>query len=119
MLGANLTAMDPWTMSLLDNPEVIAVDQLSGGAHQVLSADGTVVWVSRPQGKRAGHEWYVATFNLQAHARTVTLPWKSLSLTGRRYALRDLWSRRDIGPAVMLRTQLPAHGAALYLLSQH
>ena len=121
MLGANLTAIDPWTMSLLGNPEVIAVDQQSADAHQVLSADGTVVWVSRPQGKgtQTAHDWYVAVFNLQTHARTVTLPWKSLSLTGRRYALRDLWSRRDIGPAVMLRTELPAHGAALYLLSQH
>jgi hypothetical protein len=116
-LGANLTAIDPWTMSLLDNPEVISVDQRSSGARQVLSAGGTVVWVSRPQGERAEKDWYVAVFNLRARERTVTVPWKTLSLTGRRYAIRDLWSRRDLGPAGVLRVQLPAHGAALYLVS--
>ncbi|MHB8816485.1 MAG: glycoside hydrolase family 27 protein [Steroidobacteraceae bacterium] len=118
-LGANLTAIDPWTMSLLDNPEVISVDQRSTGAHQALSAGGTVVWVSRPQGARADMEWYVAVFNVRARERTVALPWESLSFTGRRYAIRDLWNRRDLGPAGMLRVQLPAHGAALYLVSPH
>ncbi len=118
ILGANLTDMDPWTMSLLENREVIAVDQRSTGARQVLSADGTVVWLSRPETRQMSHDWYVAVFNLQSAARTVVLPWKSLSLSGRRYAIRDLWSRQDLGPATILRARLPAHGAALYLLAQ-
>ncbi|HEX5208562.1 MAG TPA: glycoside hydrolase family 27 protein [Steroidobacteraceae bacterium] len=117
-LGANLTEMDPWTMSLLDNPEVIAVDQRSADAHQLLSDGGTVAWVSRPEGTRTNNDWYVAVFNLQARKRTITLPWTSLSFTGQRYAIRDLWNRRDLGPAEMLRAQLPAHGAALYRLSR-
>ena len=116
-LGANLTAVDPWTLSLLDNPEVIAVDQRSTGAHQALSAGGTVVWVSRPQGEYAHDRWYVAIFNLRARKRTIALPWDSLSLTGHRYAIRDLWHRRDMGSAGMLRAPLAAHGAALYLVS--
>lgn len=117
-IGANLTRMDPWTMSLLDDPEVIAVDQQATAAHQVLSAGGTVAWVSRPEGglSRSGEDWYVAVFNLRARARTIALSWRSLSLTGRRYAVRDLWARRDLGPADLLRVRLPAHGAALYLL---
>ena len=117
ILGANLTQMDPWTMSLLDNPEVIAVDQRSADARQVLSKDDTVVWVSRPRNEQPGNDRYVAVFNLRTHVTRVALPWKSLSLTGRRYVIRDIWSRRDLGPAPMLRAQLPAHGAALYLLS--
>lgn len=117
-LGANLTRMDPWTLSLLDNPEVIGVDQRSASAHQVLSAGGTVVWVSQPQGERTDDGSYVAVFNLRARKQTVALPWQSLSFTGRRYAIRDLWNRRDLGPAGMLRVELPAHGAALYRVSR-
>jgi alpha-galactosidase len=122
-LGANLTRMDPWTLSLLDNREVIAVDQSATDAHQVLSRAGTVAWLSRPQGTGPGDGatidagWYVAVFNLRNRARTVTLPWQSLSLTGRRYALRDLWRRRNLGSAAALRARLPAHGAALYRLT--
>lgn len=119
-IGANLTRMDPWTMSLLDDPEVIAVDQQSTGAHQAFSSGGTVVWVSRPEGNlsRSGNDRYVAVFNLRARARAIALPWSSLSLTGRRYAVRDLWARRNLGPADTLRVRLPAHGSALYLLSR-
>jgi alpha-galactosidase len=119
-LGANLTQMDPWTLSLLDNREVIAVDQAATGAHQVLSQDGTVAWVSRPgrAGSKADNDWYVAVFNLRNHARTVTLPWTSLSLTGSHYALRDLWRRRDLGSAGQLQARLPAHGSVLYLVSR-
>ncbi|MGH8294013.1 MAG: glycoside hydrolase family 27 protein [Steroidobacteraceae bacterium] len=116
-IGANLTRMDPWTISLLDDPEVIAVDQQSSGAHQAFSSGGTVVWVSRPEGDLS-NDWYVAVFNLRARARTIALPWSSLSLTGRSYAARDLWARRNLGPADMLRVRLPAHGSALYLLSR-
>jgi alpha-galactosidase len=117
-LGANLTQMDPWTLSLLDDPEVIAVDQGATDAHQVLSTGGTVAWVSRPQGDgpKVDDGWYVAVFNLRNRARTVALPWRSLSLTGRQYALRDLWRRRDLGSAAALRVRLAAHGSALYLV---
>ena len=119
-LGANLTQMDPWTLSLLDNREVLAVDQSATGAHQVLSKDGTVAWLSQPErvGSKRDSGWYVAVFNLRDHARSVTLPWASLSLTGRRYALRDLWRHHNLGSAAELRASLPAHGSALYLVTR-
>ena len=117
-MGGNLTQTDPWTLSLLDNPEVIAVDQYASDSHQALSAGGTIAWLSIPRGAQPSSrgDRYLAVFNLQPRARTITLSWSALSLTGSRYALRDLWQRRDIGPAAALRVRLDPHGAALYRL---
>ncbi len=113
MIGANLTRMNRWTLSLLDDPEVIAVDQDARGAHQVLARDRFVVWMSRPQ---HGGGWYLAAFNLADHARVLKLPWRALSLSGRRYGMRDLWRRRSLGVATALRVRLAPHGSALYRL---
>jgi hypothetical protein len=38
-------------------------------------------------------------------------------LTGSRYDLRDLWERRDRGPAESLALTLAPHGSVLYRLS--
>lgn len=117
-MGGNLTEMDPWTLSLLDDPEVIAVDQRSVDAHQAFSSAGTSVWLSRPRTatRRGRRGWYLAVFNLKDRTRTIRLPWSALSLTGSGYAMRNLWQRRDIGTAKLLRVQLAAHGAALFRL---
>ncbi len=105
-------------MSLPDDPEVIAIDQRSFEAHQALSSGGTVVWLSRPRAATpSGREdWYLAVFNLRPAARTIDVSWSALSLAGRRHARRDLWTRRNVGSATLLRVRLDAHGAALYRL---
>lgn len=113
MIGGNLTRMGAWTLSLLDNPEVIAVDQHAREARQVLDSDQFVVWVSRPQ---HGGGWYLAAFNLASHPRTLTVRWPHLALRDSRYRVRDLWRRRDLGSETMLRVRLDAHGSALYRL---
>jgi alpha-galactosidase len=117
-MGGNLTEMDPWTLSLLDDPEVIAVDQRSADAHQAFASAGTTVWLSRPAAavKSGRSGWYLAVFNLRGRPRSIRLSWSALSLTGSRYAMRDLWRRRDLGAAPLLRVRLPAHGAALFRL---
>ena len=62
MVGANLPKSDEWTISLLTNPEVIAVDQKSKENRVAVSTDSTVVWTARPE---TGDGWYVAVFNLK------------------------------------------------------
>lgn len=114
MIGGNLTRMDTWTLSLLDNPEVIAVDQHARDAHQVFDRNGFVAWVSRPQ---RGGGWYFAAFNLEARPRTLTVRWPRLSLPAARYRVRDLWSRRDLGSVSSLSVRLAAHGSVLYRLA--
>lgn len=112
-MGGNLTRMDRWTESLLDNPEVIAVDQQASDAHQALAHDGFVVWLSKPD---AGGGWYLAAFNMQPRARTLAVSWQELALPLARYHVRDLWDHRDRGVAGTLTVHLDAHGTALYRL---
>jgi alpha-galactosidase len=112
-MGGNLTRTDHWTEGLLADPEVIAVDQHASGAHQALARDGFIVWLSRPD---SGGGWYLAAFNTQPKQRTLAVSWQALALPAARYAVRDLWQRRDRGVATTLSVPLEAHGAALYRL---
>lgn len=120
-MGGNLLRMRHWTESLLENPQVIAVDQRSTGAHQAFAANGFVVWLSRPQGEQprrsGGASWYLAAFNLEPRARRLSLSWQALGLPGSRYRARNLWTRRDAGAAPSLEVRLDAHGATLYRLT--
>jgi hypothetical protein len=105
--------MNHWTLSLLDDREVIAVDQQARDARQVFARHAFVVWTSRPQ---HGGGWYVAAFNLAARARTLRVPWRALGLAPGRYRLRVLWQRRTLGDANALKVRLAAHGSVLYRL---
>jgi len=60
MHGGDLTAMDPFTASLLTNREVLAVNQLSEENRPLFDRDGLVAWVAtEPQSR----DRYLALFN--------------------------------------------------------
>ncbi len=111
MVGGDLPRADEWTTSLLTNPEVIAVDQHSTGNHPVVSTDKAVVWVAQ---SAVGNGTYLALFNLTASSQTVQYGWRDLGLAKAKYNLRDLWERKDLGPADSITVTLPAHGSVLY-----
>jgi alpha-galactosidase len=111
MVGGDLPKADAWTTSLLTNSEVIAVDQQSSGNHPVVSTEKTVVWVAE-SGKAGGH--YLAIFNLEDASQSVRYSWKDLGLPGKKYKVRDLWERKDLGPAQSVNVTLPPHGSVLY-----
>jgi alpha-galactosidase len=119
MVGGELPAADAWTLSLLTNPEVIAVDQHSSGNHPVintdkLNTDKAVVWLAQSTSENAQ---YVAVFNRSESSAMVHYEWKDLGLAGKIYKLRDLWEHKDLGAAGALTAKLPAHGSLLYGLS--
>lgn len=60
MFGGHLPSNDAFTLSLLTNPEVIAVDQESANNRQLFRTNDKVAWVAdAPQGGK-----YLAVFNL-------------------------------------------------------
>ncbi len=114
MVGANLPDNDPWTLALLSNPEIIALDQdaLGAPARRVAVQGDTEVW-ARPL---ADGSLAVGLFNRGDAAQPVSARWSDLHLAGPRDA-RDLWQRRDRGVVTSeFTTLVPRHGAVLVRL---
>ena len=113
MWGGNPAQLDAWTFSLLTNREVLAVDQESSSSSPVLENDRTVVWKSVPA---KDHALDVAVFNLTAAPQEFVARWKELSLPKKKYKVRDLWQRQNLGTRDRLKVLLPPHGCVLYRL---
>ncbi|MDR3459778.1 MAG: glycoside hydrolase family 27 protein [Verrucomicrobiae bacterium] len=114
MLGNNLPDTDEWTLSLLTNDEVLAVNQdpLGIPARRLRQTKGTEIWMKplKNGGKAIG------LFNRSAAAQDVELNWKDAGLGGEQ-TLRDLWSHKDLGTfKEEYVAQVPSHGAVLLLV---
>lgn len=110
-IGADLAKLDTFTLSLLSNDEVIAVDQdpLGRAAGRVWSDARREIW-ARPL---ADGTMAVGLFNRGLHASQVTVQWAQLGLQGRQ-PVRDLWQRKDLGVTQdKFTATVPRHGAVL------
>ncbi len=119
MIGADLTKLDDFTLSLLTNDEVIAVNQKSTNNRELFHRDGFYGWVAGVPGSA---DKYVALFNTRATGATeasATVPVKlsELGFSGK-IRVRDLWRQKDLGlVANEFAPVINAHGAGLYRLS--
>jgi alpha-galactosidase len=122
MFGGHLPASDEWTLSLITNDEVLAVNQNSGGNRQLFRKDGLIAWMAdAPGGGR-----YLAVFNTrdQPSAATeggVEIPIRlaALGFTGP-CAVRDLWEKKDLGTFTdAFAPVVTCHGAGLFVISNH
>jgi hypothetical protein len=94
MFGGDLPSNDAFTLSLLTNDEVLAVDQHSTGNHELFAEGNQVAWVAGVPNSR---DKYLALFNLDDHApATMGVKWAQLDLSGQ-CAVRDLWQHKDLG----------------------
>lgn len=115
MLGSDLVSLPDTILSLITNPEVIAVNQNSTGNKQVYNKDGTAAWTGLDP--ESGDK-YLALFNLTDSARTVDFDFLSDSLSGK-YLIRDLWKHQNKGIFyIKFGELLEPHGAGLYKLSR-
>ena len=115
MVGANLPDNDPWTWALLTNPEVLAVNQdaLGAAGKPVFQQEGQDFWIK----KLSDGSLAVGLFNRSDFDDTLTANWAKLGLSGR-YAVRDLWLRRELGKFAGKYTAfVPRHGAVLLKLT--
>ena len=113
MIGGNLPRSDPWTVALLTNPEVLAVDQYSNGNREALATHDIVIWRA---GNGDAKQSYVAVFNRGEKPRSIHYSWKDLGLNEHNYGERDLWQRQDVGRAQYLAATLAPHECILYRL---
>jgi len=116
VLGCDLAKLDPFTVSLLSNDEVIAVDQdpLGKPATRVFGDYFHEVWM-RPL---ADGSYAVGIFNLAPGTFTQSVSLSDLGLTGD-YTVRDLWRQRDLGTfGSAFSTSIPGHGVCLIRLQK-
>lgn len=111
MMGGNLPLTDAWTISLLTNSEVLAVDQNSTDSHEVIATPDVVVWTAR---SADGRESYLAVFNRGEEKQNVRYVWSELGLAEKSYAVHDLWQPKDLGRAESLSATLASHSCTLY-----
>ncbi len=111
LIGCDLTAMDKFTLDLLTNDEVLAVNQDPlGKPAGRKSKDGLLEVWSRPlwDGTVAA-----GLFNRGPAAEKVTALWKDIGAGGTQ-PVRDLWVQKDLGAATDAFTAtVPGHGAVL------
>ena len=111
LIGCDMSQMDPFTIDLLSNDEVLDVDQdpLGKAATRKAQEGSTEVW-TRPL---ADGTMAVGLFNRGRYTAKVTAKWTDLGLSGQQ-SVRDLWRRTEVGTFEHSYThEVRAHGAAL------
>ena len=120
--GGDLTKTDDFTLSLLTNDEVLAVDQHSSNNHQVFRNDaGLIAWAADVPGSA---DKYLAVFNTRDAAKgapadasaAVAVHLAELGLNSP-VSVRDLWAKKTLAPAnADFAPEVPFHGARLFRL---
>jgi alpha-galactosidase len=115
VFGGDMTRMDDFTLNVLTNDEVIAIDQdpLGKQAARVSAQGDLEVWAKDLEdgSKAAG------LFNRGDTETAVTLRWRDISIQGPQ-AVRDLWRQTDMGLfEEEFTAQVGRHGVALIKLT--
>jgi len=111
LLGCDLEKLDAFTLNLLTNDEVLAVNQDSLGrqALKVSQQDNLRVYAKPLEDGSTA----VGLFNLGDKDAAVTAKWSDLNLSGKR-TVRDLWRQRDLGQFEgQFQMTVASHGAEL------
>ena len=110
MFGGDLPSNDDWTLSLLDNDEVLAADQHGANSHQLFARENQVAWVSDAPGGGK----FLAVFNTGEQPAEIRVDWKDLGLAGKP-EVRDLWEKKALGSFDGGRSfPVAPHGAGMY-----
>ncbi len=117
VFGGDMTKMDPFTLSLLTNAEVIAVDQdaLGREAAPVYQQGDIAAWAKDMEdGSKA-----IGLFNRGEHETEVTARWSDLGIQGR-HTVRDLWRQKNLGTFDHeFYASVGPHGAEMFLVEAH
>lgn len=114
IFGGMMTKLgsDSWTLALLTNEEVLAVNQdaLGQRGKQLSQQNNTEVWArDLSDGRKA-----VALFNRGTQDATMSVTFSQLGLAGTP-AVRDLWHRQDVtGMSTGISVNVPHESALMY-----
>lgn len=108
LIGCDMGQLDNFTLNLLTNDEVLAIDQdaLGKQAFKLLEKDSIQVWVKElKNGDKA-----VGIFNLANTTQKTTVNFADIKLTAS-LRLRDVWRQKDLGKfSNSYAADVPPHG---------
>jgi hypothetical protein len=120
ILGANLTLLDPATLKLLTNPDVIALDQTATRSGQVLHSGDVIAWTADlPADFPGGYTAALALFNLGASQTVIDSSFAAYDLADFTYRVRDAWTGRNMTKVKSVQDlALEPHASVLWLLKK-
>jgi alpha-galactosidase len=111
LIGCDMNQLDDFTINLLTNDEVLAIDQdaLARPAVRILDKDQLQVWIKELEdGSKA-----VGIFNLSDSSLQPTINFSTIKLAAE-LKLRDVWKQKDLGSYKRsFIAAIPAHGVLL------
>jgi alpha-galactosidase len=113
IIGANLTLLNPSTLALFTNRDVIAVNQTSVESAEVLHEDNLFAWRAKLPGGKFG----LALFNTGDKPLTVDRKLSDFdpALDGE-WNVHEAWSNKDMGKTQKISVELAPHACALLML---
>lgn len=119
MIGAELTMLDDWTLSLLTNRDVLAMMKETCRGMQVMRSDDCAVWLNKDG---ASGRLCVALFNLSDEDRSLSVGVTELeetagesAATGQERKLFELWEKKErVTVSGRIEASVPAHGVKVY-----
>ncbi len=131
LIGCDLSRMDDFTLNLLTNDEVIAINQdpLGKQATRIFNQDGKQIWVKELEdGSKAVGLFYVGDEEKKTPAdyfdwepksnATISLPATSIGFNGK-FTARDVWRQEDLGMfEEKFEVEVPWHGVALLKINK-
>lgn len=116
MFGGDMPSNDAFTLSLLNNKDVLKMHREGTGVRELFMKDGKVAITS--QNSKTG-ETYLALFNIaDKEPQTITVDLKELGFTGK-YKLKALWSgEKTTGSTAEFSQQVAPHASKLFSISK-
>ena len=111
MFGGDMTMNDGFTLSLMQNREIIGINQDSRGGHEVYRKGNEIVWAAYGPGDTV----YLAHFNVGEEEIAVSFDTGFLGFREEINA-REIWSGEEQKGILQVKSVIPPHGVRLYLL---
>lgn len=114
MLGAEMTKMDAWTISLLTNQEVLELLKTAYKREMLVLNEDESIWLAYHE--HTNH-WYIGLFNLSDMGRNIEINLDELELELKPNAWKELWSK-ETGDILTdsVGFVIPGHGCKLIQL---
>jgi hypothetical protein len=114
MMGGEMRENDEFTLSLLQNRELIDMLKNSSGARQFkreeIDGKGEIIWTSNGKDCK-----YIALFNTDDKEREIAFDVRDISIGGVKYCIWDMWAHEEFTVTDgSFKAQVNPHGARLF-----